>query len=70
MIANDTRMSEGMSGKYGITYFKEANGFRKTENPSQCLTDLQSGTQKHPVTNATSQKLLNFLSFSLLFILV
>jgi hypothetical protein len=34
-------MSEGMSGKYGITYFKEANGFRKTEIPSQSLTDLQ-----------------------------
>jgi hypothetical protein len=39
MIANG--MSEGMSGKYGITYFKEANGFRKTGSPSQSLMDLQ-----------------------------
>lgn len=39
MIANG--MLEGMSGKYGITYFKEANGFRKAENPSQSLTDLE-----------------------------
>jgi len=39
MFANG--MSEGMSGKHGITYFKEANWFRKTENPSQSLTDLQ-----------------------------
>jgi len=39
MTADGT--SGGMSGKYGITYFKEANGFRITENPSQSLTDLQ-----------------------------
>jgi hypothetical protein len=39
MIANG--MSEGLSGKDGITYFKEANAFRKTENPSHSLTDLQ-----------------------------
>lgn len=64
-------MSEGLSWKYGITYFKEANGFRKTENPSQSLTDLQQETKKYPATNSTSKKaLIFFLSFSLLFILV